>query len=58
MSVRIITASAGSGKTTRLSKELDEALTLGSVRPEAVIATTFTKQAAASSLTAAVCAPA
>jgi ATP-dependent helicase/nuclease subunit A len=45
--IRIITASAGSGKTTRLSKVLDEAIATGSARPDAIVATTFTRQAAA-----------
>jgi ATP-dependent helicase/nuclease subunit A len=45
--IRIVTASAGSGKTTRLSQELDDAIASGRVRPEYIVATTFTKQAAA-----------
>ncbi|MEW6078388.1 MAG: UvrD-helicase domain-containing protein [Thermodesulfobacteriota bacterium] len=45
--IHIITASAGSGKTYRLSTLLHERITAGSVRPEAVIATTFTRKAAA-----------
>ncbi len=44
--IEIISASAGSGKTYTLSKTLVEALS-GSVRPEAVLATTFTNKAAA-----------
>ena len=47
MKIKIITASAGSGKTTRLSKVLGEAIGSGRVRPEGIIATTFTRQAAA-----------
>ncbi len=47
MKVKVITASAGSGKTYRLSQLLDEALTSGGARPERIIATTFTKKAAA-----------
>lgn len=47
MNIRIITASAGTGKTTRLAALLDEAVSKKSVRPEAILATTFTKQAAA-----------
>lgn len=47
MNLRIITASAGSGKTYRLTQELDDAIARGRVRPEGIIATTFTKQAAA-----------
>jgi ATP-dependent exoDNAse (exonuclease V) beta subunit len=45
--IRIITASAGSGKTTRLSEILDDAIGGGRARPAGIIATTFTKQAAA-----------
>jgi len=47
--IRVISASAGSGKTHRLVDELERALTRADrpVRPEAVIATTFTKKAAA-----------
>jgi ATP-dependent exoDNAse (exonuclease V) beta subunit len=45
--IEIISASAGSGKTTRLSRLLQEAVTDGSARPEAVLATTFTNKAAA-----------
>ncbi len=47
MNIRVITASAGSGKTTKLSKVLDEAIGSGRVRPEAIVATTFTREAAA-----------
>ena len=47
MNIRIVTASAGTGKTTRLAALLDEAVHTGSARPEAILATTFTKQAAA-----------
>ena len=47
MKIRVITASAGSGKTTRLSEVLDQAIASGQARPEHVVATTFTKQAAA-----------
>lgn len=45
--IEIITASAGSGKTTRLARALSEAIERGDARPEAVVATTFTKKAAA-----------
>ena len=47
--IHVISASAGSGKTHRLVDELERALTRAEhpVRPEAVIATTFTKKAAA-----------
>jgi ATP-dependent exoDNAse (exonuclease V) beta subunit len=44
--IQIISASAGSGKTYTLSKRLVDALTID-VRPEEVIATTFTNKAAA-----------
>lgn len=47
MNIRVITASAGSGKTTRLSQVLDEAIGSGRVRPDAIVATTFTREAAA-----------
>jgi ATP-dependent helicase/nuclease subunit A len=47
VNIRVITASAGSGKTTKLSKVLDEAIGSGRVRPEAIVATTFTREAAA-----------
>ena len=45
--IDIITASAGSGKTYRLAKALSDAIREGRVRPEAVVATTFTNKAAA-----------
>ena len=45
--IELILASAGTGKTTRLATELQHALESGKVRPEAVVATTFTRQAAA-----------
>lgn len=47
--IEIVSASAGSGKTYRLVAVLHEALTQGGtrVRPEAVVATTFTVKAAA-----------
>ena len=47
MKIRIITASAGSGKTTRLSEVLDDAIATGRIRPDGILATTFTRQAAA-----------
>ena len=48
MNIRFISAGAGSGKTYRLTELLSERLTdaEASVRPEAVMATTFTKKAA------------
>ena len=47
--IHLISASAGTGKTHRLVDELEHAITRESnpVRPEAVIATTFTVKAAA-----------
>ena len=45
--IEIIVAGAGTGKTTRLAQELEDALVAGNIRPEAVVATTFTRQAAA-----------
>lgn len=45
--IQIVSASAGSGKTYRLSTLLEEKVCSGEVRPEAVIATTFTNKAAA-----------
>ncbi len=47
--IHVISASAGSGKTHRLVDELERAITSveNPVRPEAVIATTFTVKAAA-----------
>ena len=40
--VRFISAGAGSGKTYRLTRELEQALSDGRVTPSAVIGTTFT----------------
>jgi ATP-dependent helicase/nuclease subunit A len=45
--IEIISASAGSGKTYRLTEILEQVVRDKSVRPEAVIATTFTRKAAA-----------
>jgi ATP-dependent exoDNAse (exonuclease V) beta subunit len=47
MNLRVITASAGSGKTWRLSEVLDQAIADGAARPEGIVATTFTEEAAA-----------
>lgn len=47
MNIRIVTASAGTGKTTHLARLLDQAISDASARPGAILATTFTKQAAA-----------
>ena len=45
--IEIISASAGSGKTYTLATLLETAVASGKVRPEAVLATTFTNKAAA-----------
>jgi len=45
--LRIISAGAGSGKTFRLTSEMVALLQSGAVRPEGIIATTFTRKAAA-----------
>ncbi len=45
--MRFISAGAGSGKTYRLTELLHEMLSAGQVNPAGVIATTFTKKAAA-----------
>lgn len=45
--IHIISASAGTGKTTRLAQELTQALVRREARPEAILATTFTRKAAA-----------
>ena len=47
MQIKIISASAGSGKTYRLSEVLADRIVTGKARPEAVVATTFTRKAAA-----------
>jgi len=47
MNIHIVTASAGTGKTTRLANILSEAIHNNEARPECIVATTFTKQAAA-----------
>ena len=45
--IKIISAGAGSGKTFRLTKEMVDSLKSGEVRAGGIIATTFTKKAAA-----------
>ena len=45
--IEIISASAGSGKTYRIAETLEEEVLSGRVRPEAILATTFTNKAAA-----------
>ncbi|NJC25105.1 UvrD-helicase domain-containing protein [Neolewinella antarctica] len=45
--LKLISAGAGSGKTYRLTEELSALLTAGDVKPSGIIATTFTKRAAA-----------
>ncbi|SEP62171.1 UvrD-helicase domain-containing protein [Neolewinella agarilytica] len=45
--LKLISAGAGSGKTYRLTEEMTALLTAGTARPSGIIATTFTKKAAA-----------
>lgn len=45
--LKIISAGAGSGKTYRLTHEMAQLLASGTVRPTGIIATTFTRKAAA-----------
>ena len=45
--LKLISAGAGSGKTYRLTQEMATLLSSGAVRPNGIIATTFTKRAAA-----------
>lgn len=45
--IRFISAGAGSGKTYTLTRILEQKLAEGSIRPDAVMATTFTRKAAA-----------
>ncbi len=44
--IKIISASAGTGKTHRLAEELYNHIASGAARPEAILATTFTNKAA------------
>ncbi|MBX7096843.1 MAG: UvrD-helicase domain-containing protein [Myxococcaceae bacterium] len=44
--IDVVSASAGSGKTTRIARELRERIEQGHARPEAILATTFTNKAA------------
>lgn len=44
--IEVVSASAGSGKTTRVAGELRRRIQDGTARPEAVLATTFTNKAA------------
>ena len=44
--IRFISAGAGSGKTYRITEDLERMLASGAVRPSGVIATTFTRMAA------------
>lgn len=46
MKVDVVSASAGSGKTWRLTEDLAAALLDGSARPEGVVAVTYTEKAA------------
>ncbi|MDC3959012.1 UvrD-helicase domain-containing protein [Polyangium jinanense] len=45
--IDIVSASAGSGKTTRLARELEHAVTELGIAPDRIVATTFTRKAAA-----------
>lgn len=45
--IEIIAASAGTGKTTRLARVIEDEIASGRARPEGVVATTFTRRAAA-----------
>lgn len=45
--IKVISAGAGSGKTYRLTTEMVRLMTEGGVRPAGIIATTFTRKAAA-----------
>ncbi len=45
--IRVISASAGSGKTYRLTQELTQAIINDGIHPSRIIATTFTRKAAA-----------
>jgi ATP-dependent exoDNAse (exonuclease V) beta subunit len=47
MTVHVVSASAGTGKTYRLTAEVTRALVEGTARPEGVVAITYTKKAAA-----------
>ena len=47
MTIEIVSASAGTGKTHRLTTVLVDALLRGTARPEGVVAITYTKKAAA-----------
>ena len=48
--VHVVTASAGTGKTHRLESEVQQAIAEGQVEPEAILAVTFTRDAARLSL--------
>ena len=45
--IHIVSASAGSGKTTRLARELEKAILGDGISPDRIVATTFTRKAAA-----------
>jgi ATP-dependent helicase/nuclease subunit A len=47
MTVDVITASAGAGKTYTLAEEMLQAIERGSARPDAIVAITYTNKAAA-----------
>jgi ATP-dependent exoDNAse (exonuclease V) beta subunit len=44
--IQLTTAGAGSGKTTELTRIIEDAISTGECRPEAIIGTTFTNKAA------------
>lgn len=49
--IHIVSASAGSGKTYRLAEILEHEVVQGRARPDAIVATTFTRDAAAELMT-------
>lgn len=49
--IHIVSASAGSGKTYRLAELLEQEVVAGRARPDAIVATTFTRDAAAELMT-------
>ena len=46
MNIKVISASAGTGKTYTLAAEMLEDIASGAARPEAVVAITYTNKAA------------
>src|SRR5690606_29297114 len=49
--IHIVSASAGSGKTYRLAELLEQEVVAGRARPDAIVATTFTRDAASELMT-------